>query len=110
MKKFLLCTLSVCTLLSSTSLFAQTQQLKFPERNLSTITPYSAGWGIVTADNVNFRESAGLSSKVICKLNKGDILSEIGDSYVEKDGYTWYPVKYNDTWGYIASDYFESRQ
>lgn len=76
-----------------------------PLANLISFTR-TAGVGKITGSNVRLRKEPGLSSDIICYLQKGDIV-ELGSECVAKDGYYWQIVGYNGTWGYVATEYVQ---
>lgn len=63
-------------------------------------------YGYITANNVNFRRSAGLSGTIICQLNYGDEVGLTSTTTV-KDGMTWRYVQYNGIGGWVADQYVQ---
>lgn len=63
-------------------------------------------YGYITANNVNFRRSAGLSGTIIRQLNYGD---EVGltSSTTVKDGIRWRYIQYNGIGGWVADQYVQ---
>ncbi len=57
------------------------------------------GQGTISGEIVNVREDSTTESSIITTLSKGTKVSMLG----VKDN--WYKVKYNDTVGYVSSDY-----
>lgn len=115
MKKKLLHSLLIgcIAVFSITPTFASTTEpipITTPEESepLANLVSFARTVGVakVTGSNVRFRKSPGLSSDVICYLQKGDVV-ELGSECVKKDGYYWQLVGYNGSWGYVATAYIE---
>ena len=56
----------------------------------------------------NVREGAGLSTKVITKINNGTKVKTTGNK-IRKDGYVWYPVLAKDTVKFNGVDQANNR-
>ena len=75
-----------------------------PSSSTSGTTVTGNRLGEITANDVNFRKSAGLNGGLIMKLERGAIveLLTIPDTI---DSSHWFRVRYNGTEGYIMSTY-----
>lgn len=71
----------------------------------------ASGACVVTANNVAFRRTPGLSGEIIRRLQKGEAISTGSEPPVNKDGYTWQLGCYNESiWGYVATTYLKCSQ
>lgn len=80
----------------------------------TTTTPLNvvAGDSVVTTDDqINLRDQASSSGKIVLELSKGTKLTVTGDP-VEADGYTWIPVTVDATGenGFVVSTYLAAAQ
>lgn len=59
---------------------------------------------MVISENLNLRNSPGLSCPILLRLSQGAIVV-IESSPTRVDGYDWYKVSYQGTEGYVAGEY-----
>lgn len=62
---------------------------------------------IKATGNVNIRDGASLSSKVLGTLHKGNTLPTTGKTKTDSRGVKFYEVKYNGKTAYVSSGYAE---
>ncbi|CAH1778017.1 unnamed protein product [Owenia fusiformis] len=58
----------------------------------------------VTGSSVNVRDNAGLNSRVIGSINRGQCYKYTGLK-LTRDGYSWYTIDYNGRRGWVAGNY-----
>jgi len=80
-----------------------------PQVSCPTEGKLQIGQGVyVTDDGVRVREEAGLGGRIITTLKK-ESPGVIQEGPIEKDGYTWWKVRYLGTTGWSAGEFLKPR-
>ncbi|MGL4741921.1 MAG: SH3 domain-containing protein [Sarcina sp.] len=105
MKKFLCSFLILASGLTTVPALAnQSTNLNVNTNTTKEISP-KAQYGVITANNVQYRSAPGLSSTVYGQVHKG---AKVGLPYVKevyKDGLWWTNILYNNKSAWVASKY-----
>ena len=85
--------------------YTASQYLTSSNDNNSSKTTENVIGNAHTTDPLKLRSLATTSSVMLLIIPQGEEVAIIQKNVADSDGYTWYKVKYNNTIGYVASNY-----